>query len=50
MEKTNFNIWQSTVKDVMVKQELYKALLDKNPEDMKDDDWKESKDSEYDTT
>ena len=39
--KTNFTIWQRTVKDVLVQQGLYKALLDKKLEDMKDDNWKE---------
>ena len=36
--KTNFSIWQSTVKDMLVQQGLYKALLEKKPEDMKYND------------
>lgn len=39
--KTNFSIWQSTAKDMLVQHGLYKALLDKKPDDKKDDDWKE---------
>lgn len=39
--KTNFSIWQNTLNDVLVQQGLFKALLDKRPKDMKDDDWEE---------
>ena len=34
--KTNFSVWQTTVKDVLVQQGLLKALQGKKPEGMKD--------------
>jgi hypothetical protein len=39
--KNNFNIWKSTVEDILVQQGLYKALQGKRPEGMKDADWEE---------
>ncbi|KAK2984041.1 hypothetical protein RJ640_001202 [Escallonia rubra] len=39
--KTNFGIWQSTVKDILVQQGLLKPLLGNKPESMNQDDWEE---------
>ncbi|KAK2973333.1 hypothetical protein RJ640_015088 [Escallonia rubra] len=39
--KTNFGIWQSTVKDILVQQGLLKPLLGNKPESMDQDDWEE---------
>ncbi|KAK2988823.1 hypothetical protein RJ640_022534 [Escallonia rubra] len=39
--KTNFGIWQSTVKDILVQQGLLKPLLGNKPESMDYDDWEE---------
>ncbi|KAK2974756.1 hypothetical protein RJ640_010016 [Escallonia rubra] len=39
--KTNFGIWQSTVKDIIVQQGLLKPLLGNKPESMDQDDWEE---------
>ncbi|KAK2969457.1 hypothetical protein RJ640_011354 [Escallonia rubra] len=39
--KTNFGIWQSTVKDILVQQGLLKPLLGKKPKSMDQDDWEE---------
>ncbi|KAK2965970.1 hypothetical protein RJ640_018325 [Escallonia rubra] len=39
--KTNFGIWQSTVKDILVQQGLLKPLLGNKPETMDQDDWEE---------
>ncbi|KAK2984493.1 hypothetical protein RJ640_002725 [Escallonia rubra] len=39
--KTNFGIWQSTVKDILVQQGLLKPLLENKPESMDQDDWEE---------
>ncbi|KAK2968682.1 hypothetical protein RJ640_005823 [Escallonia rubra] len=39
--KTNFGIWQSTVKDILVQQGLLKSLLGNKPESMDQDDWDE---------
>ncbi|KAK2984965.1 hypothetical protein RJ640_003699 [Escallonia rubra] len=39
--KTNFGIWQSTVKDILVQQGLLKPLLGNKLESMDQDDWEE---------
>ncbi|KAK2972606.1 hypothetical protein RJ640_029225 [Escallonia rubra] len=39
--KTNFGIWQSTVKDILVQQRLLKPLQRNKPELMDQDDWEE---------
>ncbi|KAK2982605.1 hypothetical protein RJ640_024665, partial [Escallonia rubra] len=39
--KTNFGIWQSTVKDILVQQGLLKPLLGNKTESMDQDDWEE---------
>ncbi|KAK2982865.1 hypothetical protein RJ640_025051 [Escallonia rubra] len=39
--KTNFGIWQSMVKDILVQQGLLKSLLGNKPESMDQDDWDE---------
>ncbi|KAK2992358.1 hypothetical protein RJ640_009869 [Escallonia rubra] len=39
--KTNFGIWQGTVKDILVQQGLLKPLLGNKPESMDHDDWEE---------
>ncbi|KAK2995862.1 hypothetical protein RJ640_001439 [Escallonia rubra] len=39
--KTNFGIWQSTVKDILVQQGLLKPWLGNKPESMDHDDWEE---------
>ncbi|KAK2966255.1 hypothetical protein RJ640_005134 [Escallonia rubra] len=39
--KTNFGIWQSMVKDILVQQGLLKPLLGNKPESMDQDDWEE---------
>ncbi|KAK2995460.1 hypothetical protein RJ640_029674, partial [Escallonia rubra] len=39
--KTNFGIWQSTVKDILVQQGLLKPLLGNMPKSMDQDDWEE---------
>ncbi|KAK2992130.1 hypothetical protein RJ640_019386 [Escallonia rubra] len=39
--KTNFGIWQSTVKDILMQQGLLKFLQGNKPESMDQDDWEE---------
>ncbi|KAK2987581.1 hypothetical protein RJ640_027882 [Escallonia rubra] len=39
--KTNFGIWQSTVKDILMQQGLLKPLQGNKPKPMDQDDWKE---------
>ncbi|KAK2986196.1 hypothetical protein RJ640_012454 [Escallonia rubra] len=39
--KTNFGIWQSTVKDILVQQGLLKPLQGNKPDSMDQDDWEE---------
>ena len=38
----NFGLWQGRVKDVLVQQDLVKALIGKQPEGMKDAEWQDS--------
>jgi hypothetical protein len=39
----NFGLWQRSVKDLLVQQEMVKALYGTKPEGMEDIDWKELK-------
>ena len=41
--KNNFNLWQSTVKDILVQQRLFKAFSSKKPESTSADDREELK-------
>ncbi|ESQ46603.1 hypothetical protein EUTSA_v10000703mg, partial [Eutrema salsugineum] len=47
--KGNFGLWQSRVKDLLTQQGMKKALLEKKPDKIKQDDWDDMQDQAVST-